>query len=169
MTPTRIGPLVGLAVVAGVLAYLVAAVAYGSIPQLPSGAPITLAVVAVAELVLAKVVRDRVRHRRGADGRPPRRPMHPVQVARAAALAKASSPAGAGLLGAYAGLFAWTARRAGSLAAAQDDVVVSGLSVLAAALLVAAALLLERACRVPDPPEDPGDDRPDRFGGTARA
>jgi hypothetical protein len=154
MRATRPGALVAVAVAAAVLAYVVAESAYGSLPALPSGAPVPLAVVAVVELVLARIVRDRVLHRPGRDGRPPRRPLHPMQVARAAALAKASSPAGALLLGLYAGLFAWTAPRADTLSAASRDVVVSGLSALAAAGLVLAALALERACRVPTPPDD---------------
>jgi hypothetical protein len=154
MTPTRPATIVAITLVTAGLAYLLAETAYGSLPQVPGTAPVPLAMVAVAELVLAKVVRDRVLRRPVRDGRPPRRPMHPVQVARAAALAKASSPAGALLLGLYGGLFAWTAPRADRLAAASDDVVASGLSALAAAALVVAALLLERACRVPMPPED---------------
>ena len=160
MTPTR--PAVLLALVAGfaVLGYLLADLAYGSVPSLPVSAPVTLALLAVAEAGMAKVVRDRVRQRRDAAGRPPRRPLHPVQVARAAALAKASSPAGAVALGVYSGLFAWTAQRRDVLAAAERDVAVSGLSALAALALVAAALLLERACRVPEVSDDDPDDEP---------
>lgn len=162
MTPTRPGRLVALALVAALAAYAAARAAYGSLPQLPGSAPVTLAVVAAAELVLAKVVRDRVLRRPARPGAAPRRPMHPVQVARAAALAKASSPAGALIAGVYVGLFAYTATHR-RLAAAQDDVVVSGLSALAAAALVAGALLLERACRVPGPSDDA-----DRPSGTVR-
>ncbi|HWH29522.1 MAG TPA: DUF3180 domain-containing protein [Mycobacteriales bacterium] len=161
MTPTRPGLLVLVAVVTGALAYVVADTAYGSVPDLPAGAPVSLLLVAVVELVLARVVRDRVMHRPGRDGRPPRRALHPLQVARAAVLAKASSMTGALLLGAYAGLFAWTAPRTDVLSAARGDVVVSGLSALAAAGLVVAALLLERACRVPTPPEDSSGVGPD--------
>lgn len=153
MTPTRPAVLLALAAGFAVLGYLLAEVAYGSVPVLPLSAPVTLALLAVAEGGMAKVVRDRVQHRRDRDGRPPRRPLHPVQVARAAALAKASSPTGAVVLGVYAGLFAWTAQHR-ELAAADRDVVVSGLSALAGLGLVVAALLLERACRVPDPPEE---------------
>jgi len=152
--PTRLGALAGLAAVSALLAYLLAELAYGSFPAVPAGAPVPLVVVAAVELVLAKVVRDRVLHRTGPDGRPPRRPLHPVQVARAAALAKASSPAGALLLGLYGGLFVWTSQRSDTLAAAADDAVVTGLTALAAAGLLVAALVLERACRVPTPPED---------------
>lgn len=154
MTPTRPGTLVGLALLAGAVAFLVAQLAYGSLPQLPGSAPVTLGIVAGFELALAKAVRDRVLHRPQRPGARPRRPMHPMQVARVAALAKASSPVGALLAGIYGGLFAYTATHR-RLAAAQDDAVVSGLSALAAAALVVCALLLERACRVPPPPERP--------------
>lgn len=154
MRPTRITSLLALALPFAVAGYLAAEFAYGSLPALPIGAPVTLLLLALAELALARVVHDRVLHRRDSEGRLPRRPLHPVQVARAAALAKASSPAGAVLAGAYAGLFAWTAPRADRLAAAADDVVVSGLSALAGLLLVVGGLVLERACRVPRPPHD---------------
>jgi hypothetical protein len=80
--------------------------------------------------------------------------MHPLQVARAAALAKASSLAGSLLLGLYAGFFVWLFPRRDQLAAANDDVVVAGLSAGACVLLLVAALLLERACRTPRPPDD---------------
>ena len=54
--------------------------------------------------------------------------MHPLQVARAVALAKASSAAGALLLGLYAGLFAWTFPRRDELAAAEHDALISGIT-----------------------------------------
>jgi hypothetical protein len=152
--PTRIGALLALAVSTAVVVVLVAETSYGSLPGVPLLAPVPLVLLAVAELAAAKVVHDRVRHRLRPDGRPPRRVLHPMQVARAAALAKASSPAAALLLGAYGGLFLWTAPRADTLAAASDDVVASGLAALAAAGLAVAALVLERACRVPPQDED---------------
>ena len=156
MRPTRLSVLAALAVACAAVAYALADAAYGSLPAVPTGAPVPLAVVAAVEAVLAKVVRDRVQHRTGRDGRPPGRPLHPVQVARAAALAKASSPAGALLLGLYGGLFVWAALAADALAAAADEVVVLGLTALASLALVVAALLLERACRVPPRDEDDG-------------
>lgn len=151
--PTRARTL--LAVVAGlaVLGYLAAELAYGFLPRPTAGAPVTVLLLALAELALARVVRDRVQHRFDARGRPPRRALHPVQVARAAALAKASSLTGAAVLGGYGGLLGWTAPRADTLAAAADDLVVVALSALAGLALLVAALLLERACRVPEPPE----------------
>lgn len=153
MRATSLRLLAGVVLAVALATYLLAEAAYGSLPEVPGGAPVPLLLVAVAELALAKAVRDRVLRRTGPDGRPPRRPLHPLQVARLAALAKASSPAGAVLLGAYGGLFAWTAQHADRLAAASDDVTASGLAALAALALVVAALLLERACRVPTPPD----------------
>jgi hypothetical protein len=78
--------------------------------------------------------------------------MHPLQVARAAALAKASSATGALLLGFYGGFFLWVVRRT-ELRAAEHDAWVAGWSALACLGLLVAALLLEKSCRTP-PPRD---------------
>jgi len=140
VTPTRLRSLFAAALVAGVLAYLLAVAAYGSLVSLPYYAMATALVIAMFEAGLGKVVRDKLRGRG--------RPMHPLQVARAAALAKASSSAGALLLGLYGGLLAWTATHL-DLAAARHDALAAGLSAVACLALVAAALLLERSCRTP--------------------
>ena len=144
MRPTRWTVLATCALVAAVLGWLLARAAYGDLPPLPGYAPLTLALFAVAETAMAKVVRDRVtgRARSGA------RPLHPVQVARAAALAKASSPTGALLLGGYLGLLLQLLPREAQQA--RDDALVCALSAAAALALVVAALLLERACRTPE-------------------
>jgi hypothetical protein len=152
--PTRPGPLLALVAGFALLTWVLAQRAYGSVPQLPAYAPVTLVLLALTELGMAKVVGDRIAHRRagrsGGAGRPRQRPLHPMQVARAAVLAKASSATGAVLLGAYGGLFAWTLPRRAELALAERDAVVSGVSALAALGLVVAALVLERACRTPE-------------------
>lgn len=142
--------LVLVAVLAAVGGYALAAAAYSDLPPLPRVAPVTLALLAVVELAMAHLVRDRVlgRARRGA------RPLHPLQVARAAALAKASSPAGALLLGLYAGLTLWLLPREADQPRA--DALVTSTSALAALLLLVAALRLERACRTPDSSADDG-------------
>jgi hypothetical protein len=135
----------------GVLGWLLADVAYGDLVTLPGYAPVTAALIAVFELGLARVVHDKVRSRsRG-------KPMHPLQVARAAVLAKASSAGGSLLLGLYAGFFAWTFPRRDRIAAASHDALVSGLSAAACLLLLVAALLLERACRTPPGPDQDKD------------
>ena len=150
MTPTRPRTLLALVLGFAALAYLVAAVAYGSLPVLPRYAPVSVVLLAVVELAMAKVVRDRLAHRLDARGRPKGRPLHPMQVARAAVLAKASSAGGAVLLGVYGGLLAWTLPRRSVLAASASDALVAGISAVACLGLVVAALLLERACRRPD-------------------
>lgn len=154
MRPTRIVTLLAVAVVSGALSYLVVSLAYGSLPAPPVSAAVTLVLLAVAELAMAKVVRDRVQHRLDAAGRPPRRALHPEQVARAAALAKASSLTGAVVVGVYGALFAWTGPRTDVLAAAADEAPVAAATAVAGVVLVACALLLERACRVPGPPQE---------------
>ena len=152
MKPTRVSTLAGLAVLFGVVAYAVAQLAYGSLPVLPVYAPVSLVLLTLVELGMARVVRDRLAGRRTADGRPRGRPLHPMQVARAAVLAKASSPTGAVLLGAYAGLLAYVAPRRGELATWANDTVVSAVSAGASLALVVAALLLERVCRTRSDP-----------------
>lgn len=147
MTPTRPRTLLALVLAFGALSYLVAAVAYGSLPVLPRYAPVSVVLLALVELGMAKVVRDRVAHR----GDVRARPLHPMQVARAAVLAKASSAGGAVLLGAYGGLLAWTLPRREAVASA-SDALVAGISAVACLGLVVTALLLERACRRPDDP-----------------
>lgn len=150
MTPTRPRTLLGLVLGFGALAYLAAVLAYGSLPVLPRYAPVSIVLLAIVEAAMAKVVRDRLAHRLDARGHPRGRPLHPMQVARAAVLAKASSAGGAVLLGLYGGLFAWTLPRRDQLAASGEDALVAGLSAAACLGLVAAALALERSCRRPD-------------------
>ncbi len=142
MTPTRPATLLGVAAAFAVLGYLLVELAYGSLPALPLYAPVTIVLLAIVEAGMARVVRDRL------DGRG--RPLDPLQAARAAVLAKASSTTGALLLGGYGGVLAWMLPRRDELALADRDAVVAGLSVLACLGLVAAALLLERSCRTPD-------------------
>ena len=154
MTPTRPTTLLGLAAVFVVLGYLLLDLAYGSLPPLPLYAPVTLVLLAIVEIAMARVIRDRVSGRAEAR-RTDRlatspRPLHPLQVARAAVLAKASSTTGAVLLGGYAGVLAWTLPRRDSLTLADRDAAVAGFSVLASLGVIAAALLLERACRTTD-------------------
>lgn len=158
MTPTRPGTLLGLVAGFGVLAYVVAASAYGSLPVLPRYAPVSIVLLTLIELGMAKVVRDRLDYRRDERGRTTRppypRPLHPMQVARAAVLAKASSAGGAVLLGVYGGLLSWTLPRRAELAASEQDALVAGVSAVACLGLVVAALLLERSCRRPDDDRD---------------
>jgi hypothetical protein len=146
VTPTRLRTLVALAVLTGLLGYLAIEVRTGDLLELPWLAPAVAGLMAVFELVLAKVVGDKLR------GRSRSKPMHPLQVARAAVLAKASSTTGALLAGLYGGLWTWFLQH-GELRLAADNAVVALTSVGASVLLVVAGLLLERVCRTPDLPD----------------
>jgi hypothetical protein len=148
VTPTRLPVLVALAVLTAVLGSFAINLQTGELLSLPLLAPGVGTLMALFELVLAKVVRDRLRGRsRG------RRQMHPFQIARAAVLAKASSTTGALLTGLYAGLWLWFFQH-DELRVAADNAVVAALSVGASVLLVLAALVLERMCRTPDLPSE---------------
>lgn len=146
MTPTRLRTLIAVAVLTGFLGYFAIEVRTGDLLSLPWLAPGVAALMAVFELVLAKVVRDKVR------GRSTGKPMHPLQVARAAVLAKASSATGALLAGMYAGLGVWFLQH-DELRVADDNAVVAGASAAASVFLAITALLLERSCRTPPPPD----------------
>jgi uncharacterized membrane protein (UPF0136 family) len=148
VTPTRARVLLLCALVGGLVGYLLAQAVYSDLPPLPGYTPLTLVLLAVVELGLARVVRERIRGRarRGA------RQLHPLQVARAVALAKASSPTGSLLGGLYLGVLVWLLPR--DAAQARSDALVCLVSVGAAVLLVVAALLLERACRTPHGSDD---------------
>lgn len=145
MRPTRPTLLVALAAAAAVAAYLLVRLAYAALPALPRSWPVTLAALAVIEIAVARNVRARLA------GRPRTTPIEPLVVARCAALARASSAAGALLAGGYVGAGAVLLRSLEKSAYARDARTCL-LGLLAAVALVAAALWLERACRVRRPP-----------------
>jgi hypothetical protein len=80
--------------------------------------------------------------------------LNPLLVARFAVLAKASSLAGAIFAGAYGGIAAWALSERERLTVAAQNLAPAIAGVVGGLGLVAAALLLERACRVPKPPDD---------------
>ncbi len=146
MRPTRPGALLAAGLIAAVVAYLVVRASYGSLPPLPGYAPVTLVLLAMFEAGLARTVRERIAGRRSRTGRA----LHPLQIARAVALAKASSVAGAALTGLYGGFLAHVLPLQAEQAS--DDALVAGSSCVAALALTGTALLLERSCRTPEPP-----------------
>jgi hypothetical protein len=148
MKPTRISVLVLLAVSAGIAAYLVTRRYYADLPSPARYWPVTLLLVGLLELYTAYTTAARLA------GRWPK-PIHPIAVARLAALAKASSPVGAVMAGGYAGFLVHVSRIDGSHAAA--DTVTAALGTAFGIVLTVGALALERVCRVKPPPDfDPG-------------
>ena len=136
MRPTRLRTLLALAVVAGLLGWLLTRWQYEHL-ELPLYGPLTAGLMAAFELGLARVVSQKVR------GLSLDKPMHPLQVARAAVLAKASSAGGSLLVGFYAGYLVHVFPS--DLRAAGQDRRVALASLAASVLLVVAARLLERA------------------------
>jgi hypothetical protein len=144
--PTSARTLIAAALIAGVLSYIVIRAIYGSVPAIPTLAPVSVFLIGLMELQASFAVRARL------DGRPGTRPIMPLVVARFAALAKASSLAGAVIGGSWAAVVIYTLPKIGGLRVAGHDTLIAGLGVAAAAVLVTGALLLERACRVRRPP-----------------
>jgi hypothetical protein len=147
--PTRFSVLVALALVAGVAGYLLTNAFYSDVPSLPLYGPVFLVVLAAAEAYTASTTAARLA------GRPGTQPIHPITVARIAALAKATSPIGALAFGAYAGFLAHVAG-IDSLQATRD-VRTAALGAAAGLLLVVAALFMERVCRAKEPENDDRD------------
>lgn len=147
MRPTRPWLLVALAVVAGVVGYLLTLNYYADVESSPPRySPALIVLIAFAEAYTASMTKARL------TGRPGTRPINPLVVARLAALAKASSPVGALGFGAYAGFLGYVARL--STPVAHADTRTAAFGTACSLGLVAAALLLERACRAPRPPQD---------------
>jgi hypothetical protein len=132
----------------GVLAWLCMRRFFGDIPDLNWLPGLTLAGLAVVEAVAARTTRARI-EQRPRSGR-----LNPLLVARYAVLAKASSLAGALFAGAYAGVALWALAERDQLTVAGKNLPPAVAGLVGALALTAAALLLERACRVPPPPED---------------
>ncbi|HVF19834.1 MAG TPA: DUF3180 domain-containing protein [Mycobacteriales bacterium] len=148
MRPTRVRDLLLAGGLAGVVVWLLVRTFYGDLPPLPYTFAVTSLLLAVTELSLAHSIRSRL------SGKPRTKPIMPIAVARAAALAKASSLLGALGAGAWLGAIVYLTS-SWHLRQAREDTLVSVVSVVASVLLTLAALRLEKACRVPDLPEAP--------------
>ncbi|HWD07309.1 MAG TPA: DUF3180 domain-containing protein [Amycolatopsis sp.] len=137
---TRPRDLVVAAVLGLVLGYVIFQLAYGDLPQLPTLAGITFALLAVAEAILGYTIRSRIRAGRVTAS---------IGVARSVALAKASSLAGGFMTGGWVAAFVYVFPRRTELVAAVSDTRAAVVGAVCSALLVAAALWLEHCCRTP--------------------
>ncbi len=147
--PTKASSLLVAAGLALLVAYWLASQFYGEVlPRLTPVPSVTLFLLAVGEAVTARITGQRIQRRPGTE------PIDPLMVARLAALAKASSLAGALFGGGYAGVLGWAYFQRDWLAAAGDALPSAIAGAVSSALLVAAALWLEHACRIPKQPSD---------------
>ena len=153
--PIRIRDLIAYAAAVTLISWLAMRQWYGDLPRLRWFVPLSLALLAIAEVLAANQLRDRIRHRPGA------LPVQPLVAARMLALAKASAVVGAVMVGIWAGLLVYVVPRLGQLNAAGNDTVVGAVGVVAAVALTAAALWLEYCCRTPAPPDGDRHARPD--------
>jgi hypothetical protein len=158
LRPTNPATLVLAAVVTAALSWFFVRRYFGEIPNVTWLAGLTMAGLAVVEGIAARTTKARI-ERRPRAGR-----LNPLLVARFVVLAKASSLAGAIFAGAYGGVAAWALSERDRLTAAAQNVAPALAGVVGALALVAAALLLERACRVPEPPDD--DESPGKPSGS---
>jgi hypothetical protein len=125
--------------VIGITAYVLLRFSYGSIPPFGYELPVPLAVLALAELVLARRVRAAVRHD------PNARPITAIAIARSVALGKASAVVASAVCGAALALLIRVAPDSGTVSAARHDLRVAALTAGACVLLTIAGLVLERA------------------------
>ena len=115
LAPTRLRDLAGYAAGVTLLVWLALRQWYGELPQLTWFLPLSLALLALAEVIAAGQLRARIQRRPGAP------PVQPLVAARSLALAKASAVVGAVTAGVWAGLLLYVLPRLDFLAAAGAD------------------------------------------------
>jgi Protein of unknown function (DUF3180) len=143
VNPTRPRGLVIAGALALVVSYILMRAYYLSLltSALPRTPVLSVTIVALVEAELGRGVRARLA------GRPGSKAIMPITVARYAALARASSIAGAAVVGAWAGVLLYTAPRGAQPSVAGADTITSSLGIGSGAALLAAALWLEQGCR----------------------
>lgn len=154
LKPTSPATLFVAGLAAAALAWLSISYWYWDIPRLPWLPGVTILALAVFEFVLAVQTKARI------ERKPGRPPVEPLAVARSVVLAKASSLAGAIFAGFTGAVTVWLIVKAQRNDAAESDLPIAILSLIASLALVGAALRLERACRVPEQPDSKDTDRP---------
>jgi Protein of unknown function (DUF3180) len=152
VTPTRPRTLVAVAVVCALVAWLVFRTSYAGLPQLPWTAAPALLVLGIAEAITGWNLRAKILGRRRDD-----KPLAPIGVARAVALAKASSLVGTVFAGFAAGSLIYTLGLL-NLPVASHDAVSAAITLVSAVTLVAGALYLEHCCRAPSGDGQDGND-----------
>ncbi|GAA0497198.1 DUF3180 domain-containing protein [Streptomyces olivaceiscleroticus] len=156
MKQLRIKVLVGLFVVAGVLAWAGARLwdALGSLPSVPLAAPIVLALIAAVLAATALSLRSRLKAQR--DRVPGAKGVEPMMAARAVLFGQASALVAALVSGLYGGVAVFLLTSGSAGLGRTNETVYAGLSVLAGIAVVAAAVFLERVCKLPDDDDEAG-------------
>ncbi|MBC7305068.1 MAG: DUF3180 domain-containing protein [Nocardia sp.] len=151
LKPTRVLDLALNVVVAAAVAWVATRFAYSSFPTISVAAGASLLPVAAIEAALGFAIKAKIADEQIGDG--PGQ-MHPINVARGAALAKASLQVGSLAAGVWLGFLLWVFPQRGTVTAAAADSPGAVVGMLAGSALVAAALWLEYCCRAPEDPHD---------------
>jgi len=152
MRPTSLSTLFVTALATAAVAWIGISTFYNDMPSLPWVASLIILVLGVGEWIMAFNTRARIELRDGTQ------PVNPLTVAWYVVLAKASALGGALFTGLYVGLLAYLVPLAGTLTHAGDDLPKAAIGLVSGLNLAVAGLMLEKACRVPDRPDD---DHPD--------
>jgi hypothetical protein len=170
MRPTRGSTLAAIAVVAGLLTWVLLKAVYNSLPPVPwTGVP-ALLVVAVFEVGAGRDLRRRIAGRTssssgssggsgGGSGRT-LKPADPLVVSRMLVLARATALAAALVAGVLLGFVGYLSGLLGD-SIPRHDMINCAITLAAALVMAAAALYLEFCCRVPGGGDQvrPGEDR----------
>lgn len=152
MGPTRKRDLLGATVVVAVIGFLAVTRLYGWLPPITIWTGLSLLLVAVGEAVWGVHIRSKI-----AEGKIGDAPgwLHPLAVARAVMVSKASAWVGALAFGWWLGVLAFFVPRRGELRVAGEGSTGAVVAAVSALALVIAALWLQHCCKSPDePPED---------------
>jgi len=149
--PTPPSTLIVAALAAAAIAWFMISRFYSNMYDLTWIPPVMIAALAAGEVLAARTTAARIARKPGA-GR-----LDPLLVSRFVALAKASAVAGAIFFGFYSGFGIWLGIERSTLEHAGNDLPKAIAGAVTGLALTGAALWLERACRVPPPPEDAKD------------
>ncbi|GEM33729.1 hypothetical protein NN3_47360 [Nocardia neocaledoniensis NBRC 108232] len=153
LKPTRVLDLALNVVVAAAIAWIGTRFAYSTFPSISVAAGASLLPVAAIEAALGFVIKAKIAEEKIGDGP---KELHPINVARTVALAKASLQVGSLAAGVWLGFLLWVFPQRGTLTAAAADSPGAVVGMFAGSALVAAALWLEYCCRAPEePPDEP--------------
>ena len=160
MRRTTAGLLVAIAAITGVCIWAIFRIAStrsGVVPAVAWTTPVTFALIDLAMLVTVLTYRPRLLHRPDTERVPP------LIAGRLVALALATSRAAAAFVGVYLG---WAAAMIPRLSTSfgRQRAIYAVITALLAGVLMALGLILERACRLPAPPDDEDKSTPKSRG-----
>jgi Na+/melibiose symporter-like transporter len=145
--------LIGIALISGVLSWAGSRLwdSVGTLPGVPTAAPVVLGIIAALLAATAISLRNRLRAQRervpGAKG------VDPLAAARAVVLAQASTLVAALAVGVYGGMGVFFATQ-WDVPARKNSAITAIFAVVAALCVIAAGLFLQHVCRLPDDDEE---------------